>query len=127
MRLLSFLAVALQRAQRIEVAPFEDALDVLQGHVERAMQENLLQREQGILVVVPVAVLTDTRRLEEPDLVVVGERTREEPGQLGELPCHQHGASIDDDVTSMSRGGARRMEKASARHVPGACIRTARN
>ena len=48
--------------------------DLLQGHAEFAMEQDVLQAQQLLAPVVAIAVLADERRPEQPDLVVMMQR-----------------------------------------------------
>src|SRR5512141_131938 len=92
-----------QGAQHIEVTASHDLLDVFQRDPEFTIEQDLLEPQQGLLPVVTIAVLAHTGRLEKPNRIVVMQGARGDTSQLRKLFDREHGATINPDVTLMSR------------------------
>jgi hypothetical protein len=66
--------------------------------------------QYGLLPVVAIAIIAHAGRLEEADLVIVMQGAGRDARQFGELFYSEHDATINPDVTLMSRGCKRIFE-----------------
>ena len=96
--------MVLQGAQGIEILTAHDPLDLVQGQLHLAVEQDLLQLQNGCLTVIAVTVSANPGRLEQPDLVIVVQGARCDPRHLSDLFDCEHARSINYDVTLMSRG-----------------------
>jgi hypothetical protein len=53
----------------------EDLLDLIEGHLQLAEEQDLLQVQQAFLVIVAVTIYSGTCRPQQPDFVVIAQRS----------------------------------------------------
>jgi len=89
---LSTCAVSEQSGDDFEIGATEHALDLLQLEPQLPVEEDLLQRQQLLLLVEPVAVRAAEGRLQQAGLVVKMQGTHAHArhrGQLFDGVCHR--------------------------------------
>ncbi len=77
---------------RRHVRVVENGGDLLEGETQLAVKQDLLQPLQIRIVIAPVARVRAVDRREQPDLVIVVQRSHRHAGDLGDpADCISHG------------------------------------
>jgi len=82
--------MAAQRTQNIEVAASHNLFDLFQQDSKLPIEQNLLKPQHRLIPIITIAVIAHSRRLEQPDLVIMMESTWCDTSQFRELFYGKH-------------------------------------